>query len=220
MKKGLLLASLLLAGASANAADLPTWPVKAPLVSGTPCVPGNCSGWYGGFGLTGTGTNADIIGVGLNGSVFAAGGAVDVHGGYQLWNGQYYAAIEGSVGYAFQSPTSKGVSVTNNNFGNSFQGLELVKLGYNFFPSQQQATTTPSQSPVQLIVPANFLATTTPYLVFGGYQRKGLNEWVNGAGLTTVISSGWSSFAEYLYAPPQQGENATQIVRIGLNKHF
>lgn len=203
----------------AIAADLLAFPIKAQPIAAV-CAPGNCSGWYAGFGLTGNGTNADIVGNGINGSVFAAGGAVDIHGGYQLWNGQIYGAIQGVLGYQFNSAVSQGVPVTNNNLGNSFMGMELVKLGYNFFPSAQTATTTPSQSPIPLVVPANLLAATTPYFVFGGYQRRGISEWVNGAGLTTIVSAGWSSYAEYLYAPAQQGQNATQIVRIGLDKHF
>lgn len=216
--KGLLLGVALSALAvPALAADLPTWPVKA--VAATPCAPGNCSGWYAGFGLTGNGTNADVVGNGINGSVFAAGGAIDIHGGYQLWSGQLYAAAEASLGYAFNSAINN-VPVTNTSFGQSIQGMELIKLGYNFFPSVQSASTVPGQSPIPLVVPANLLAATTPYFVFGGYQHKGVSEWVNGAGVTTIIASGWSSYAEYLYAPKQQGQDATQIVRIGLNKHF
>lgn len=219
MKKFLLAAMAALLSTAAFAADLPTWPVKAPAVA-TVCAPGNCSGFYAGFGLTGNGTNADIVGNGINGSVFAAGGAVDIHGGYQLWNGAIYAAAEGKLGYWFNSAVSAGVPVTNNNLGNSFMGMELIKLGYNFFPSSQTASTVTGQSPVPLIVPANLLAATTPYFVFGGMQRKGISEWVNGAGLTTIVASGWSTYAEYLYAPAQQGQPANQIVSVGLNRHF
>lgn len=219
MNKLLLAAVAALISLPALAADLPAQITKAPYAS-TICVPGNCSGWYAGFGLIGNGTNADIIGNGINGSVFAAGGAVELHGGYQLWNGAFFAAVEGVVGYEFNNAIGAKVPVVNNSFGNSVTGMELVKLGYNFFPSTQAAVTTPSQSPIPLTVPANLLAATTPYLVFGGLQRHGVSEWTNGAGLTTVVASGWSSFAEYLYTPAQQGQNADQIVRLGLNKHF
>jgi len=207
-------------GAPAFGADLPPIITKGPALAApvSRCAPGACSGWYAGFGLIGNGTNADIVGNGINGSVFAAGGAVDIHGGYQLWNGALFAAAEASLGYEFSSPTSN-VPVANN-IGSSFVGMELVKLGYNFFPSQQAALTTSSQAPVPLTVPANLLAATTPYLVFGGMQRHGISEWVNGAGVETVIAQGWSSRAEYLYAPSQQGQPSNQIVRIGIDKHF
>ena len=201
---------------AAQAADLS---VKAPVVAAPICAAGSCSGWYAGFGAMGNGTNADIVGNGVNGSVFAAGGALHVEGGYQFWSGSLFAAIEGSVGYEFTTNVSATVP-SNNLQGSKFVGTELIKLGYNFFPSAQSATTTPSQSPIPLIVPANLLASTTPYMAFGGMQRLGHNVWVNGAGLETVIAAGWSSHAEYLYAPAQQGLNATSIIRLGIDKHF
>lgn len=214
------IASVALATA-AFGADLPPIITKGPAAAPVAtCVAGNCSGWFAGFGLVGNGTNADIVGNGINGSVFAAGGAVEIHGGYQFWNGSLFAAVEAVLDYEFSSPSSAGVPVANNSFGNSIGGMELVKLGYNFFPSTQSATTTPSQSPVPLIVPANLLAATTPYFVFGGHQRRGASMWVNGAGMETVVASGWTSFAEYLYAPSQQGLNSEQIVRVGIDKHF
>jgi len=154
--------------ASAFAAD--SLPVKAlPSLPAAVCAPGSCSGWYVGFGLVGNGTNADIIGNGINGSVFAAGGAMKVQGGYQFWNGAFFAAAEVGVGYEFTTPASAALAPSQ---GSRFVGTELVKLGYNFFPSTAAAVSLPSQSPVPLTVPANLLANTTPYLAFGGVQRK------------------------------------------------
>ena len=71
-----------------------------------------------------------------------------------------------------------------------------------------------------LEVSSNFFAATTPYLVFGGMQRRGKNLWVNGAGAETIISAGWTSSLQYLYAPSQNGDPATNVVMLGLNKHF
>jgi hypothetical protein len=208
---------LALLSTPAMAADLS---VKAPLpVARMPCGAGDCSGWYAGFGVLGDGTNVDIVGNGINGSVFAAGGAIQVHGGYQLWNGSWFAAIEGGAGYEFTRASATNLPIANN-AGSKFIGTELVKLGYNFFPSAQSAVVVPSQSPIPLVSPANFFAATTPYLVFGGMQRRGKSLWVNGAGAETVIAAGWTSSAQYLYAPSQNGDPATNIVMLGLNKHF
>lgn len=182
------------------------------------CAPQSCSGWYAGFGILGDGSNADIIGNGVNGSVFSTGGALKIQGGYQLWNGSWFAAIEGSVGYEFTT-NSNNVPVVNGK-GSRFIGTELVKLGYNFFPSTAAAAPVNGQSPVPLTVPANLLASSTPYLTFGGMQRRGLNQWVNGAGVQTVIAAGWSTDVKYLYAPSQNGEAAASIVMFELNKHF
>lgn len=202
----------------ALAADIPT--AKAvPFVSVAPCVPQSCSGFYAGFGVLGDGSNADILGNGINGSVFSTGGAIKIQGGYQLWNGAFFAAIEGGVGYEFTTNASAGVPIVNKG-GSKFIGTELVKLGYNFFPQTGSAPAVASQSPVPLIVPANLLASSTPYFVFGGMQRRGISEWVNGAGVQTVIASGWSTDVKYLYAPSQQGVPATSVVMLELNKHF
>jgi hypothetical protein len=214
MKFKLVLLACLLA-VPAFAADL-TVPTKAPAYLATPCVPGNCSGWYADFGIMGDGTNADIIGGGLNNSIFQTGGAILAGGGYQLWNAAWFAAIEANIGYEFSQ--NNGALIRQG--GAKFVGQELVKLGYNFFPSTATATTTPSQSPIPLVSPANLLAATTPYLAFGGMQRRGITEWVNGAGVETVIAAGWSSQVEYLYAPSQQGQPATQVVSLKLMKHF
>ena len=203
---------------SAFAADVLT-PTKAPLYVPTPCIAQSCSGWYAGFGILGDGSNADIIGNGINGSVFSTGGAIKLQGGYQLWNGSWFAAIDGSVGYEFTTNNSANAPIVQKG-GSKLVATELVKLGYNFFPGAQAAITTPSQSPVPLTVPANLLASSTPYLTFGGMQRRGISEWVNGAGIQTVIAAGWSSDVKYLYAPSQQGVPATSIVMLELNKHF
>jgi len=214
MKK--LLLALALFASPALAADIST---KAPVAASVPCAAGACSGWYAGFGLLGDGSNADIVGQGINGSVFAAGGALKVQGGYQFWTGQLFAALEGGIGYEFTTSTSANLPVVTNR-GSKFVGTELIKLGYNFFPSTQVATTTPSQLPIPLTVPANLLASSTPFFVFGGMQRRGISQWVNGAGIETVIAAGWTSEAKYLYAPSQQGQPAASIVTLELNKHF
>lgn len=203
---------------SAFAADLP---VKASAFVPVPvtCTPGNCSGLFGGFGFAGNGTNTDIIGGGINGSVFSAGGALKVDGGYQFWSGSWFAALDLAVGYQFTTTTSAGIPSTNAN-GSRVLGEELIKLGYNFFPSTASATTAPSQSPVPLITPANLLAASTPYVVGGGCQTKGRNTWCNGVGVEMVIASGWSASADYLYAPAQAGADAVSIVQLSLHKHF
>jgi hypothetical protein len=218
MRKLLLAAMAASISLPAFAADLS---VKAPpLPVAALCSAGACSGWYAGFGVLGDGSNADIVGNGINGSVFSTGGAIKAQGGYQFWNGSWFAALDLSVGYEFTTNNSAGIPVANNGNGSKFIGLETIKLGYNFFPSAQTAQVTPSQSPIPLIVPANLLASTTPYFRFGGMQRRGISEWVNGVGAEMVIAAGWTSDASYLYAPAQQGVPATSVVLLEINKHF
>jgi opacity protein-like surface antigen len=109
-KRSLILAALaVLAPLAAHAADMA---VKAqPNIIGTfgsgyGCVPQSCSGWYAGFGILGDGNNQDVIANGINGTVFSTGGALKVQGGYQLWNGQWFAAIEAGLGYEFTTNAS------------------------------------------------------------------------------------------------------------------
>ena len=216
-KRAIFIAVGLAACSAVHAADVQLPPVKAPVAA--PCIAGSCSGWYAGFGVLGDGANVDIIGNGINGSVFAAGGALKAQAGYQLWSNAWFAAIEAGAGYEFTRAANSGLPIQNNG-GSKFVGTELVKLGYNFFPSTASAVVAPSQSPLPLVSPANILAASTPYLTFGGMQRRGKNLWVNGAGVQSIISAGWSSDIKYLYAPSQNGDPATNVVMIELNKHF
>jgi opacity protein-like surface antigen len=198
----------------AIASDLGSPVYKAPAV--IPCQSiQSCSGWYADFGILGDGTNANIIGGGLSNSIASNGAAVMIGGGYQYWAGSVLAGVQLNGGYEFANATS-GAPV----IGGKFVGTELIQLGYNFFPSSQSSTTAPSQSPIALTVPANLLATTTPYFNFGGMQRRGISEGVTGAGLQTVFAAGWSSAVDYLYAPSQQGQPATQVVSLKVLKHF
>lgn len=219
MKRLFVIAFASLLSSTAYAADVPL-PLKSPFAA-VVCTPQNCSGFYAGFGVLGDGSNIDIVGNGVNGSVFSAGGVIKLQGGYQFWSGSFFAAIDGSVGYEFTTPTSAAISATSAPHGSKFVGMELVKLGYNFLSSPPQlANIVPSQSPIPILAPASILANSTPYFTFGGMQRRGVSEWVNGAGVQTIIAAGWSTDIKYLYAPTQQNIPATSIVMIELNKHF
>jgi hypothetical protein len=219
MKKLLLAACATFVSLTAQAADLSTKaPVAAPIAY---CTPQNCSGLYGGFGFVGTGTNLDIIGGGLNQSIFAAGGTIKVQGGYQLWSGNWFAAIDLSLGGEFTTTNnSTAVIMPSERSSSRLYGSELVRLGYNFFPSSQSATVAPSQSPVPLLVPANLFAASTPYVQCGGLQRRGRSSGACGAGFETVIAAGWTSNIGYLNSPSQNGLPADNLVMIEINKHF
>lgn len=209
------LAGAILSITTAHAADLA---VKAPsgLFASTPCTPTSCSGWYVGFGLTGNGTNADIVGSGINGSIFAAGGALDLHGGYQFWNGQYFAALEGGIGYQF---TNGGAPLS----GSNVTGYEIVKLGIGLQSlfNTTTATTVPGQTDAPISIPAALSnALISPYIALGGIQTRGVSVWANGAGAEFVLASHYNLDLRYMYAAPQQNLGAVQQVTLGLNYHF
>ena len=52
-----------------------------------------------GGGLSGAGSNADIIGSGINGSVFAGGITPTLDAGYQYVNGNWLFGAEFDLGY-------------------------------------------------------------------------------------------------------------------------
>jgi hypothetical protein len=54
----------------------------------------------------------------------------------------------------------------------------------------------------------------------GAVQRKGISEWVTGAGSEFVLAQNWNLDIRYLYAPTQSGLDAMNLVTIGANYHF
>jgi hypothetical protein len=208
MRKGLLLATLLLGGFPAMAADLPTFPIKAPQASSCLAV-GNCSGGYLDFGLN---MNAALSSTFLNNASTGQnnGAGINVGAGYQLWTGQVLAGIEGNVGYQGGTAGSTG----------TFTSTQFVKLGYNFFPAAASAAPTPSQNPFAGLVPANLLANSTPAVIAGGCYGHGIEKACAGLEVDTVIAKGWSTAFQWYNAPNYKGQADENVFRVLVQKHF
>lgn len=125
MKKALL-ALLLLSPGGAMAADLAI-PTKS-VAWGSPCVvsPLSCTGFYAGAFIGGVATNIDIIGGGLNNSLFAGGEIPGVNVGWQYASGNYYFAVEAGIGDQFSTGGTVN-GVTGNQ--NGFFGYQDVQAG-------------------------------------------------------------------------------------------
>jgi opacity protein-like surface antigen len=225
MKK-LLIAAAVLFPTLAIAGDIngPVLPLKAPVYVSAPCTPQQCSGWYAGVGLSGSGTNADILGSGINNSIFAAGGVLDVHGGYQFFNGQYFAAAEVGVGNAFQ-PNQLISSIG----ARTLTGYEVVKLGMGLggLFVQPSGTPTAGQAPTAITIPSTIAnAMLSPYFITGAMQRNGISQWINGAGTEFLLASHWNLDIRYVYGSPISSTNPLNgapplnLVTVGLNYHF
>jgi|SRR5882757_2242788 len=199
-----LLASTL--ATPAFAADLP---VKAKSFLPTiTCTVTSCSGWYVGVDLTGIGSNADIIGQGLGGSVFAGGGMVGVSGGYQLWNGTYFAAFE--VGCSYDASTITTLAATQRYFCN-----QTVKLGGALSNIISLAQPTPSQGGQAVGVPSSLAsALLAPYVLVGSAERSWGTAWDTGAGAQFIIAAGWNLKLEYHYL--NYGQSAAVQTGIGV----
>lgn len=221
MRKGLLsLAVAALLGGSAFAADLT--PVKAPVYAnpctiGTATTPLSCSGFYIGGGLSGQGSNADIIGSGINGSVFAGGMVPSAAVGYQYVQGNWLFGAELDLGYAV------GSNVNVNTLGTNLNGLrvtEFFKVGGNL--AGLLGTQVPITIPPQL---ANS--------VLGIYAGVGSSQWqmasawasgtTSGAGVLFDIGPRWFGDLRYTYTNFNSAKvngitvQNDQSLRVGLN---
>lgn len=181
----LLLASIsaLALVSTANAADnlsTATTAISKALTSGSPCTVGtaatplSCSGFYFGAGVGGEGSNADIVGNGINGSVFAGGMTPTFDAGYQYMQGNWIFGAELDVGYTLG--TNASVNGTDNNF-NGFRVTEFFKAGGNL--NGLLGTQSPITIPPQL---ANS--------VLGAYVGVGSTEWQLPGGWATGAVSG------------------------------
>jgi opacity protein-like surface antigen len=196
MSKGLLYTIALVMGITgAQAADLA---VKAPVSGGTPCTvatattPLSCSGFYVGGGLGGQGSNADIIGSGIVGSVFAGGITPTIDAGYQYMQGNWIFGAELDTGY------SVGTGASINGVGGSFNGFRVTEdfqLGGNLNALFTQPVIT---------VPASLSQA-----VLGLYAHVGTSQWQlpgawangieSGAGVKFDISTHWFGDIRYTY---------------------
>jgi hypothetical protein len=192
MRKVLPVLLLALSFLSAQAADLP--PVyKAPLAprsylppAPVPCTTNQCTGWFAGVTLMGMGSNADILGQGLDNSVFANGGAAGLTLGAQYWMGGVFLGAENFVGYSFGNPATVGAGQAS--VGGS--GLDVLwfeaggSLG-DLFGSGAQPV------PIQTALISDLIAPyfgTGPAVAFGGNSTVGSSSfWTSGAGVRYLL---------------------------------
>jgi opacity protein-like surface antigen len=182
-------------------AKVPSWLPPSSCLSA-----GNCSGGYFEFGVS---TDADLASTLTNGTA-NNGMGLNFGGGYQYWQGQVIAGLEGDIGYQFGTAGSTG----------TLTSTQFVKLGYNFFPSTATAAPAPSQNPLLGLVPANILANSTPSLLFGGAYAHGVEKGAAGFEIDTVIAAGWSTAFQYYNAPSVKGQADENVFRIMVQKHL
>jgi opacity protein-like surface antigen len=185
MKKYLILATLLACAAPAAAADMP---IKAAPYAAIPvCATSFCTGWYVGGGFDGNGTNADIIGSGLDNSVFGAGAIPSVQGGFQYWNGTYFIDGEVSVGYSI--PTSGTVIAQRGALG-----IQELQVGGKL--SGLLGTSSPITVPS--VLTADLISL---YAAIGVAEEVGATALSSGAGAKFVCGSNCLIDLGYRYLP-------------------
>lgn len=124
MRKYLLAAIAALLCAPALAADLPVKARPAPaLFSATACSTAGCTGWHVGFDVVNSGTGINVLNLG---SLNANGTFLGIDGGYQYYDGKYWAGADVLVSYNLAS--SGNVGGLSNLFA-----VESVSLGGDLF---------------------------------------------------------------------------------------
>lgn len=222
----LALAVALGAIAPATAADLTTKAKAVPFLTGSPCTiatattPLSCSGFYIGGGISGQGTNANIIGNGINGSVFAGGMVPTLDFGYQYAQGNWIFAAEFDLGYAMGSAANIGGSGSNVN---GLHTTELLKIGGNL--SALFGTQAPITIPPQLAA-----AVIAPYATIGQTQWQLAGRWANGtvsgAGVLFDIGPQWFGDLRYTYTDFSAAKaagitvNNDQALTVTFNRKF
>jgi opacity protein-like surface antigen len=201
-----LTAALAMTALSAQAADLK---IKAPAYVAPTCTATDCSGWYAGVNLQGLGSNLDILGSGINNSVFAAGGVLGVTAGYQFWNGQFFFAPEINGGINVNPGGVSGAVGSH-----SLEGSVLLKAGValtNVIGIGQPGTAgngTPSQGINLAIIPGTTMLS--PYGVIGDSFKAGENGWTGGAGTVFNLAKGWN--LDVYYHRIQWGSTQTSTI--------
>lgn len=181
-----------------QAADLAVKNVLSAITSGaTPCqvgttsTPLSCSGFYVGGGIGGEGSNADIVGNGINGSVFAGGMTPTLDAGYQYMQGNWIFGAELDVGYTLG--TNASVDGVGNNY-NGFRVTEFFKVGGNL--NGLLGNQAPISIPPQL---AN--SVLGPYVGVGSAEWQLPGGWATGAvsGAGVLFDIGPRTFGDLRY---------------------
>jgi hypothetical protein len=196
MKKAILLAAVLFAS-PAMAADLPV-KARALAAFGDPCVlasiatPLSCSGFYVGAGLAGQGSNADIIGSGVSGSVFAGGMTPTFDTGYLYAKGNMLFGAEFDAGYSFATKATAGIA------GNSFNGFRITE---DFQAGGNLSALLGTQAPIT-IPPSLANSVIGPYVHVGTTQWQLPGAWANGivSGAGVFFDIGPRIFGNFKYS--------------------
>ena len=208
-------------GSGAGAADLPVPPVVFKAAVAVPsCTTSLCTGFYVGGGIDGNGTSADILGSGLDGSVFGGGAIPTIDAGYQLWNSanNIFFDIEAGAGYAV--PVASTINAVNVNPAQkgwlAYQELQVGGKLSGLLGTSSQPITTPSALLSDLIA---------PYVALGVAEESGATGLETGAGAKFAITPNGVLDVGYRYIPFNSTDGVTtlkadNLVRIRFNYIF
>lgn len=210
----------LVSGGAARAADLAPQVKAPPLLTTSLCTPEHCTGFYLGFNMLGTATNANVLANGINGSVAGGGQSIGVQAGYQYWNGTWFFGPEVSADYTYGGGQIIGGGQSK------FLAMEIVKFGTPFSTFFGSGITPASTSGLPSLLTAN---TISPYLFMGAAQRNWGTGIASGGGVTFAVDQQhWFVDARYTNVQYTGGNQVNpnvsvpqeNIISVGLNYKF
>lgn len=178
------LAAFLMFASNAKALDL----LKAPAPSLPVCSVNYCNGWLVSAALSGVGSNIDVIGQGIQNSVFAGGEIPQIGGGYIRWDGKFLVRASAYLGW--QANTNGAVAGRPFD-ANGFFAAEYVDLGGQL----SQLVGGVSNSPV--IPSALQNNVMAEFVRLGSVQRTWGTSGVTGAGV--MLNVGPNDFVDLVY---------------------
>jgi opacity protein-like surface antigen len=180
MRKLLLITALVALAAPAHAADMALKVQPRAVAVKVPCTVFSCvNKFYVGGGMAGNGTNANILGNGIDGSVFAGGGIPFVDVGWMTWNGTFMLGAEVGAGYQI------------NVAGGTINGQSVNEQGYMAYQEFQLGGSLSgiiNPGPAPVTSPTGLTADImTPYISFGAEEHSFATGWRTGAGIKFVL---------------------------------
>lgn len=207
----------MLVAPSAHASDLNLKSKRAFAYTPAPCLPTSCSGFFAGMNLSGTMTNANVIGNGINGSLAGGGQSIGVQAGYQFANGAWFFGPEIDANYVVAGSAVPGASPSKYRVGEYMKvGTSLATL---FGMSATSATpNVPEKLAAQVI---------SPYVIFGAVQSGIGQGWATGAGVEFALAENWFVDSRYTYinygnaaVTPTISVPSENLVTVGFNYKF
>jgi opacity protein-like surface antigen len=169
----------LLAAVPAYAGDLPTKAPPKAVPTKVPCTVTLCQNkWYVGGGIAGNGTNANILGNGLSGSVFAGGGIPFADAGWMTWNGIFLLGFEVGAGYQVNVANTVNGAQVNEQGYMAYQEAQVGGSLQNIFSNVNPPVTAPTG------LTADIMA---PYIAMGIEEHQWGTGWRTGAGIKFVL---------------------------------
>ena len=217
---------------TAQAADLTKAPPPPAKVQFSCGVTTTCIGPYVGVDVSGLNANFTSFLPGASGPVGGGDMTLGVHGGFQYWNGQYFAAFDVQA----RASMAQNLNAVGGTFNDRWTFFQTVKAGANlaqfFNIPQTSAPANPSASgPVAgsgFTIPANLLSMlTSAYLQFGAAERFSKTGYFTGAGVQLLLSANWTADIDYkhiMWNGAQAGTtlqlDTEDVAEIGFSYHF